>query len=81
MAGQTERGLGNAPIKQTPKGAVANLISIPGLKMYMYPDGHMNLAGKEGGYPFDSFAEFIGELGHLAERLRREVSRGRGVAS
>jgi hypothetical protein len=43
----------------------------------MYPDGHLNLAGKEGGYPFESFAEFVAALGHLAERLRKEANRDR----
>jgi hypothetical protein len=33
---QTERGLATAPVRRTPKGAVADLVNIEGLRLYVY---------------------------------------------
>jgi len=76
MGGQTsERGLATAPIRRTGKQAVADLINIPGLRFYVYPDGHMNLSGREGGYPFDSITEFVWSLSALLRKLELEARR------
>jgi hypothetical protein len=45
--------------------------------LYVYPDGHLNLAGREGGYPFDSIAEFGAALMELLRRIEVEARRGR----
>jgi hypothetical protein len=74
---RTERGMATAPIRRTPKGAVADLVNIQGLKLYVYPDGHMNLAGRDGGYPFNSVAEFAATLMGLVRRIEVEASRDR----
>lgn len=75
---QTERGLTTAPVRRTPKGAVADLVNIPGLRLYVYPDGHMNLSGGDGGgYPFESIAEFGASLMQLLRRVDVEARRGR----
>lgn len=71
----SERGLATAPIRQTEKGAVADLINIPGLRIYVYPDGHMNLSGREGGYPFESITEFVWSLSALLRKLELEARR------
>lgn len=74
---QTERGLATAPVRRTPKGAVADLVNIEGLRLYLYPDGHLNLAGRDGGYPFESIAEFGSALMELLRRVEVEARRGR----
>ncbi|MGH2658565.1 MAG: hypothetical protein ACRDHS_02595 [Actinomycetota bacterium] len=76
---RSERGLATAPVRQTPNGAVADLVNIQGLRLYVYPDGHMNLSGGDGdGYPFDSIAEFGAALMELLRRVEVEARRGRG---
>lgn len=74
---RTERGLATAPIRRTGKGAVADLVSIPGLRLYVYPNGHLNLAGPDGGYPFNSVAEFAATLMGLVRQVEIEAKRGR----
>jgi hypothetical protein len=74
---RSERGLTTAPIRRTKKGAVADLVNIEGLRLYVYPDGHLNLAGRDGGYPFNSIAEFAAAMMELVRRVEVEARRSR----
>lgn len=57
---------------------MADLVNIQGLRLYVYPDGHLHLQGAEGsGYPFESVAEFAEALMGLIRRIEVEARRGR----
>lgn len=66
---RTEHDFSTAKIRRTSTGAAANLFNIQGLRLFVYPDGRVNLVGINGRYVFESTTEFAAALMGLLRRM------------